>query len=336
MRARSRIATYLVAALIITQSLWCTTTQAGRHAFDVGEKVPEFSATTLSGQVFSFKQNKGKALMVVFLSPGQKRSARAAADVEKIVRQLGTNEERLQIVISVDDSNGVDFSSMQKDSAKNIHVLLDSEYKLWGKFGIIATPTVVISDTNDKVLCVKAGYGYDFVPVVRAYINQALGLAQKTAPADAGRVETVANDTITARLKRHLQMAKMLEQKGRLESAIAEIQKARELDPNSAEAALELSELYCRAGRSKAAIDTTKSLKVTKRSDKARLLMVSGWAKRQMGELDAAEKLLLEATKIDPKSSRALFELGKVYQSRQEIDKAMKSYHKALTVIFNE
>ncbi len=64
--------------------------------------------------------------------------------------------------------------------------------------------------------------------------------------------------------------------------------------------------------------------------------MVSGWAKRQMGELDAAEKLLLEATKIDPKSSRALFELGKVYQSRQEIDKAMKSYHKALTVIFNE
>jgi len=276
MRARSRIATYLVSALIITQSLWCTTTQAGRHAFDVGDKVPEFSATTLSGQVFSFKHNKGKALMVVFLSPGQKRSARAAADVEKIVRQLETNAERLQIVIAVDDSNGVDFSTMQKDPAKNVHVLLDSEYKLWGKFGIIATPTVVISDTNDKVLCVKAGYGYDFVPVVRAYINQ------------------------------------------------------------SAEAALELGELFCRAGRSKAAIDTTKSLKVTKRSDKARLLMVSGWAKRQMGELDAAEKLLLEATKLDPKSTRTLFELGKVYQSRQEINKAMKSYHKALTVIFNE
>jgi tetratricopeptide (TPR) repeat protein len=274
--------------------------------------------------------------MVVFLSPKQKRSARAAADVEKIVRQLETNAERLETVIAVNDPNGVDFQSKQNGPTKNIHILLDSEYKLWGKFGIIAIPTVVISDTNDKVICVKAGHGYDFAPVVRAYVNQALGLAQKETPEDAGRVKTVANDTIAARLTRHLQMAKMLEQKGRLESAIEEIQKARELDPNSPEAALELSELFCKAGRSKAAIDIAESLKVTSRLDKARLLLISGWAKRQMGELDAAEKLLLEATTLDPKSTRALFELGKVYQAKQEIDKAMKSYHKALTVIFNE
>jgi len=336
MGARSRIATYTVFALIMIQSLWCTTTQAGRHAFDVGEKMPEFSGTTADRQVFTYKHNQGKALMVVFLSPGHKRSARAVADVEEIVRQLGTNAERLQIVIAVNDSNGVDFSSMQKGQAKDVHVLLDSEYKLWGKFGIIAIPTVVISDTNDKVICVKAGHGYDFVPMVRAYLNQALGLAQKKAPEDTGRVRTVANGTITARLKRHLQMAKMLEQKGRLESAIAEIQKARELDPNFSKAALELGELFCRAGRSKSALDITESLKVTSRLDKARLLLISGWAKRQMGDLDAAEKLLLEATRLDPKFTRALFELGKVYQSRQEIDKAMKSYHKALTVIFNE
>ena len=131
-------------------------------------------------------------------------------------------------------------------------------------------------------------------------------------------------------------MAKMLEQKGRLESAIVEIQKAIEMDPGSAEATLELGELFCRAGRNKAALDITESLRVTSRLDKSRLLLISGWAKRQMGELDAAEKLLLEATTLDPKSTRALFELGKIYQSRQEIDKAMKSYHKALTVIFNE
>jgi tetratricopeptide (TPR) repeat protein len=336
METRSRIATYAVSALIMTQSLWCTTTQASRHAFEVGENIPEFSGTTVNSQVFTYKHNQGKPLMVVFLSPRHKRSDRAVADIEEIVRQLETNAERLQIVIAIDDSNDVDFSSMQKGPAKNVHVLLDSEYKLWGKFGIIAIPTVVISDSNDKVLCVKAGHGYDFVPVIRSYINQALGLAQKETPEDASRVKTVANDTITARLKRHLQMAKMLEQKGRLESAIAEIQKARELDPNSAETALELGELFCRAGRSKEASEATDSLRVTKRSDKARLLLISGWAKRQMGDLDAAEKLLLEATALDPKLTRALFELGNVYQSRQEIDKAMKSYHKALTIIFNE
>ena len=334
MIARKRIATCAVSALVLVQSLFCTTLPAGRHAFDIGKKIPEFSTKTLSGQVFTFKHNKGKALMVAFVSAKQKRSDQAVADIQRIVRQLETNAERLETVIAVDDPNGVDSQSKQNETAKNIHLVLDPEYKLWGKFGIIATPTVVISDTNDKVICVKAGYGYDFIPTVRAYVNQALGIAQKTAPEDAGRVKTVSNDTTAVRLKRHLQMAKMLEQKGRLESTSAEIQKARELDPDSPDAALELGELFCRAGRSKAALDIAESLRVTSRLDKARLLLISGWAKCQMGELDTAEKLLLEATTLDPKSARALFELGKIYQAKQQNNKAMEIYNKALTLIF--
>jgi Tfp pilus assembly protein PilF len=64
--------------------------------------------------------------------------------------------------------------------------------------------------------------------------------------------------------------------------------------------------------------------------------MISGWAKRQTGDLETAEKLLREATKIDPKSARALFELGKVYQSKQQVDKAMNLYREALTILFDE
>ena len=336
MRARSRITTCAISALVIAQSLWCTTTQAGRHASDVGKQTPEFSGSTISGQVFTYKHNRNKALMVVFLSPKQKRSVRAATDIEQIVRQLGTNAERLETVIAIDDPNGTNLLSNQQYPAGNFHILSDPEYKLWGTFGIIATPTVVISDTNDMVIHVKAGYGYDFIPVIRAYVNQALGLAQKTTPEDAGRVKTVANDTITARLKRHLQMAKMLEQKGRLESAIAEIEKARKLDPNSIEAALALGELFCRTGRSTGVIEIAESVIATRPTDKAKLLLISGLAKRQMGELDDAEKLLLEATKLDPKSSRALFELGKVYETKQQIETAMNTYHKALALIYDE
>jgi tetratricopeptide (TPR) repeat protein len=298
--------------------------------------MPEFSGTTIKGQTFTYKHNQDKALMVVFLSPGHIRSARAVKDIDEIIHQLGTDAERLETVIAVDEPNNLDLSTMQNGKSRNLHVLLDSEYKLWGKFGIIAVPTVVISDTSDKILCITAGYGYNFAPVVQAYLNQALGLTQKKDPEEAGRVKTVANDTTAARIKRHLQMAKMLEQKGRLESAIAETRKARELDPESPEAALELSELLCRVGQSKEALVITESLKVTKRFDKARLLLISGWAKRQMGDLETAEKLLLEATKIDAKSARALFELGKVYQSKQDVEEAMKSYHKALTILFNE
>jgi tetratricopeptide (TPR) repeat protein len=334
MRARSKIATYVVSAILIL-SLCCTTTYAGRHAFTVGEKLPEFSGTNLKGQTFTYKHNQKKALLVMFLSPGHERSARAVEDINNIISQLGTNAKHLQTVIAIDKQNNLDLSSIQKNATGNVHVLLDSEYKLWGKFGIIAVPTVVISDANDNVICIKAGHGYDFAPVVKAYVNQALGLTQNKNPEEAGRVETVANYTIEARIKRHLRMARMLEQKDRIESAIAEIQKARELNPESAEVALELGELLCRAGKSKEALEVTQSLKVTKQIDKARLLLVSGWAKHQLGDLDEAEKLLFESTTLDPKSSRAFFELGNVYQSQQQTEKAMKAYHKALTIIFS-
>ena len=67
-----------------------------------------------------------------------------------------------------------------------------------------------------------------------------------------------------------------------------------------------------------------------------KLLLTSGQAKRQAGQLDAAEKLLLEATGLDPNSSKALFELGKVYQKKEQTDKAMTVYRRALSLVFGD
>ncbi|MHC4556663.1 MAG: tetratricopeptide repeat protein [Planctomycetota bacterium] len=300
----------------------------------MGDKMPEFSAIDVAGQVFDYKHSRGKVLMIVFLSGEKKRSDRAASDIEGIVSNFGKNAERLEIVIVVDNPNGLYFQSEKDGPIKDFHILLDSEYKLWGKFGIIAIPTVVISDTNDVILWIKAGHGYDFVPTVRAYLSKALDITQENDPEEIRQVKIVTNDTIMARVKRHLQMAKILEQKGRFESAIAEIHKAKELDPNSVEVNLELGELFCRVGRSKSALNMIEQMRVTKRQDKARVLLISGWAKRQMGDIEIAEKDLLEATKLDVKSGRGFFELGQVYHTKGEKDKAISAYYRALTLVF--
>ncbi len=70
--------------------------------------------------------------------------------------------------------------------------------------------------------------------------------------------------------------------------------------------------------------------------EKARVSLLLGWAKRQINQLIAAEKLLLEATTLDPKSSRGFFELGKVYQAGGQFEKAMVLYRKALAQFFWE
>ena len=129
-------------------------------------------------------------------------------------------------------------------------------------------------------------------------------------------------------------MAKMLQEKGRIESAVNEVRKAKELDPNSIEVALELGELFSKVVKNEAALNVIKQIRVTKRADKARLLRISGWAKRQMGDFETAEKDLLEATKLDAKSCRGFFELGQVYQAKGDKDKAIAAYYRALTLVF--
>lgn len=336
---------YTKAVIVIFAVTFCwfltvrTANCAGRR-ISIGEKMPEFSASDLSGNLFDYKHGNGKVLMAVFLSE-QENSTRAATDIKGIMSILAGQANHLSVVVAVNDPNNQNiFCSEPNEPDPNelcavVHIVADSEYKLWGKFGIIATPTVIISDMNDTVLWVQAGHGYNFASVVQARLNQALGIAQKIDPNEAGRVRTVTNATMDARAIRHMQMAKMLQKKGKIDSAIVQMRKARELDPNSSKLALELGKLLSATGRGKEALEVIEGIPAISRHDKAELLTASGSAKRQLGELDKAEELLMQASKLDTRSGRIFFELGQVYQAKGEVEKAMLTYYRALELVFS-
>ncbi len=313
---------------------------AGRR-IGIGNKMPEFSASDVSGKLFDYKHGTGKVLIAVFLSSKQKHSSQAATDIKGIISKLTGQAKRLSVVVAVSDPNNQTFFRSEPNEPEPnepgvvVHVVADTKYKLWGKFGIIATPTVIISDTNDTVLWVETGHGYDFAPVVQARLNQALGIAQEIDPNDAGRVRTVTNATLDARAKRHLQMAKMLQEKGRIKSAITQMKKAREINPNSVELALEIGNFLCTHGQSKSALEILEGVQTRGYIEKSKLLLITGWANRQMGNFEESEQLLLKAIRLNPKSGRAFFELGQVYQAKGEVEKAMLTYYRALTLVFS-
>lgn len=338
---------YKKAVIVISVVMICwfltvrTANCAGRR-ISIGNKLPEFSAFDLSGKPLDYKHGNGKVLLAVFLSSKQENSTKAATDIKEIVSKMAAQAKHLSVVVAVNDPNNQTiFRSEPNEPEPNepgvvVHLVVDTEYKLWGKFGIIATPTVIISDTNDTVLWVKAGHGYDFAPVVRARLNQALGIAQEIDPNEASHVRTVTNATVAARVKRHLQMAKMLQEKRRIESAITQMKKARELDPNSVELALEIGNLLCSIGQGKSALEILEGVQTRGYIEKSKLLLITGWANRQLGNFEESEKLLLEAIRLNPKSGRAFFEFGQVHQAKGEVEKAMLTYYRALTLIFDK
>jgi hypothetical protein len=337
---------FLTIIFVLHTAFSAVPAQAQLRNIKVGDKMPEFALSILTVPsdsndsnevVFTYKHYRKRVLGLVFLSTDQKQSQRAVADIEKIVKELDKKDVLFDFVGVVSERLEKESAEAGREGASGVFpILLDEEYKLWGKLGIIAQPTVLVVGKDDRMLWIKAGYGYDFAPSLHVHLNHALGIINEKADEGLIEVRTLPQDNLQAKVKRHLTIADRLEEKGRLESAIAEVHKARELDPNSIDAALAIGELFCRAGQSEKALDAIEKIKTTKRIDTAQLSLISGWAKRQLGDLESAEKFLLEAVKMHPKSSRGFYELGKVYQARGQTEKAMQAFYKALALIFAE
>ena len=319
----------VICGLTAVVSLAAGPGEAPLRKMKLGDKMPEFSLTDEAQGAFEYKHGRGRVLVVAFLSAGQKQSNNAVSDITQILADPQIKSEPLDLV-------GVSTRPLEDDVKPDFPVVLDSQYKLWGKLGVIAMPTVLIVGKDDNISWIRAGHAYDFAPALHAHLRYELGIAGEEAPDETVKARALSNKTTASRVKRHLQMARILEGKGRLDSAIAEIHKAQALDPNSAEPALELGEILCRAGNSEAALEAVENVKTTERRDKARRLLISGWAKRQIGNLLPAEADLLEATELDPKSARGYFELGRLYRAKDDKDKALDAYHRALTLVFGE
>ncbi len=302
----------------------------------LGEKMPEFSATDVSEANVAYEHGKGLVNIVAFLSSDQKQSIQAAGDIKKILSDIRKHKDRMNLYVITDKLKTYSyFQTTGDDSPFIFNCLIDKDYEHWGKFGVIATPTVFISNKFDKISWMKAGYGYDFAPAMKEQLKWVLGVVDKPKD-DKTVVKNLSNDSKKAKIKRHIRFSKMLEGKGRIDSAIKELQKALELEPGSIDVKLRIGELYCRSGQNEMAIASISGIDPKSYADQGRFDLVNGWAKRQMGQLDEAEADLIEATKHNADSTRAYFELGKVYQAKGESEKAVEAFHTALSKIFGE
>jgi len=326
-------ANYLLGiSIFILTANWVYSAEGGEpllRKMKIGDRMPEFSLVDTEGKEFEYQHNRERILVIAFLSPGQKQSKSAVGDIKRILEDPEIESSGLEVV-------GVMTRPPETELKLPFPILLDSKYKLWGKLGVIAMPTVLIVGTDDRLSWIKPGHSYDFAPALHSHLRFELGIGGREAPEETVKARALNNDTVASRVSRHLHMATILEEKGRIDSAIAEVRKARILDPDSVEPVLELGELFCRAGKSKEALDAVDQLKTPSRRDAARKLVISGWAKRQMGKLQPAQEDLFEAVKLDPNSARGHFELGRMYLAKGEKDNALAAYQQALFIVFDE
>jgi tetratricopeptide (TPR) repeat protein len=328
----------MMCGVLMVMCLCVRAEAAGSRRLKLADPTPLFSVTDGEGKEFAYQPGQGRALMVVFLSPGHANSKRALEELGVVIGQLKENSQALDVVVAMRESTGVPASVAawkQNGFAGRVVVTGDDKRQLWGQFGCIAVPTVVICDMADKILWFEAGHGYAFQPVIRARLNQALGIAQAIKPESAGKVQTAANDNVDARVKRLIHTAHLLSRKGRHDSALAELKKAGELAPQSVPVLLGLGQMYCESMQGQQALDVLGALSKVSASEQAKVYLLTGWAQRLLNQFDLAEASLKKATQLAPKEARAYFELGRVYQAKEQTELAASTYYRALSIVFD-
>jgi tetratricopeptide (TPR) repeat protein len=328
---------FRLVAVVLMVPIFCSTAFAQSRKLKVGDQMPEFSAVDSTGAAVNYKHRAGKVMVVSFLAAGQKQSIRAGNDLKKIL--LGEYEKHAGqmnfCVVTKDPSIGSVLAGADNKPAIKFNLLLDKDFELWGLFGVIANPTVLISDKSDTIVWIGAGYSYDFLLTVKRYLGYALGLNEKPS-AEPVKVETLKNKSLASKIQRHIRMAGMLEKKRRYSTAIEELSRAAVLDPNSVDVALAMGQLYCKTGKGELAIKVADGIKPQTTEEQGSVKLILGWAKRQLGLLDEAEGLLAESVKLSPKTARAYFELGKVYQEKGNHIEAAKAYRHGLEIVLGE
>ncbi|MHC5135332.1 MAG: tetratricopeptide repeat protein [Planctomycetota bacterium] len=306
---------------------------AARRIAD-GDTLPPISAATLSGQQFDRAPGSDKAALITFLTADQKPSQQAAEDLKRVLTSFSDHRHQIDVVIVMDNpALQGSFEGMPADLKEAVYWVHDAEKQLWGQFHIIAAPTVIMADKTDKVVSVAAGYGYDFAPALRFHLNQALGIEQAMTADEVGTVKTVQNNTNSAKIQRHLKMAKMLQDKGKTDAALEQLAQARQLDPEDLQVVLEIGRLNCVSNKPDQALKALEGSVFTTPADKAAGELISGWAKRLSGDMPAAKEHLLKATNLDPSLARAFFELGQLYEATEQNDLALKAYKGALSIL---
>lgn len=322
----------MTAVMIIACGMLASPCVAGRIA--EGDPMPAVSAKTLTGQQVNREAKSNRVALIAFLTANQRQSQQAAQDLQRVVTSV--KEHELDIVIVMDDPVLADAfkntSTDPNDPNDAIYLIHDTEKELWGQFHIIAAPTVIIADKSDKVASVTAGYGYDFLPSLRFHLNQVLGIAQTMTADEVGQVKTAQNQTLSGRMQRHLKMAEMLQEKGKIEASLQQLDQAQKIDPNDLQVALKIGRLYCLQNKPDLALKALKGLEFASPADKSESELITGWAKRLSGDLELAQDHLLKATVLNPASARAFFELGQVYEAASQNDLALKAYKQALLI----
>lgn len=303
------------------------TAQALRNV-KVGDKVPAFSVQGSDGKLLDQTAYKDKILLLLFVRPDQRHSVKALE-----IAQLLLNENKKSKLAVLAVSTKPDAADYFRDLAVKRHLTLpiatDPGRKMYGDYGLIVAPTTLLVDKAGILRFELPHMPPRFEYKLRLHIDLLLGKIDKERHdamlADDGNAASRKKDAI----QRQLSFAEVLIGQGKVDKAVSILAKLRMENEDSIDLAILLGSCYIETDNIEQAAKCLDPLAHRTPSPPG-LKLVLARLERRRGDDEKAERYLVDALKTSPRKAALLYELGRIYEQRKDLDKAVECYRKAL------
>lgn len=328
--------------------VWCATLGwlagapfggSSAHAVEklqVGQPLPAFSLRRADKptRVFTAGQLLGKPAVLVFWRPHQELSTAALGDWQGIVRELGRS--RFQVVgIDTAVSPTPALVAAMDEMELTFPVLLDPKRELYGKLGVIVSPTTFMFDADGVLRFAIPTRPPQYAQVVRAHMRFLVG------DIDEEQMNKDVNPTVLA-FEHDRAAAWRMYNLGKKAQDGGETEKARNLFEQSVSQYPALVEARCALGFLRLAAGDYRGagnqfeFALGQQSTLPEALLGRAVVLARTGSGAEAETILLALLDRHSIGVRTRYELGRIYEGRRELGKAARYYHDALSIVFPE
>ncbi len=327
-----------------------------------GDRPPPFALKDLEEKEWkSADLLEGKVTVVVFWSTWSPRSREILADLEKLRAELGP--ERFQVVavnaehMEISSADRSSITAMAKELGLTSLILLDHGLVTYNDYGVMAVPSSLVVDGAGKVTYDLAGYPTTLRSDLADAVRKALGLptSEELRPPEEyvpmnhalmyynfGRrlMEKGQDEKAEAQLlvsverdpefvKPRILLGVYYKRSGRLEEALEQFRKVKELDPGHHEAGYQEAIVSLRAGRFEEA-ETLFGGLAEEFPAREEFALGLALAQKYQGKEQQYRTARERASTLVPAEARVHYEMGGVAESQQDLEEAAALYRLAI------
>jgi Flp pilus assembly protein TadD/peroxiredoxin len=344
--------------------LWCTkpSISAAFKNVQVAQSPPAFVLKDTSGKEWKSADLYGRgATAVVFWANWSPRSMEVIRDLEALRAKIGADKVQVLTVNCEHPSISSADRGVIADTAKQVGftgpVLVDDGLVAFNDYGTMALPSTLVVGADGKVVYVLAGYPttlrdeladavrkaaglpseaeqrpvLEYVPKNHAlmYYNLGRQLASKGQDEKAEAQLKISVEKDPDFKKSRVELGLIYKRTGRHDLALAEFQRAKEIDPKDHEALYQLAIVSLQTGKFADAGKIFEEL-LAEFPEREEFALGRALSAKYQGKDEDYRKDREASAKLSPADARYVYEMGGVADAQKDTALAAEFYRRAL------